>query len=245
MGTARTPRRCSESACGHFGTRFASTVFHHGGTHNGECFHVARTDRLSRTHQPAPGADCGEHGQCRYTRLSHQGPGLPGSDATGGECGKREDGASLARSGRVAGASGREQRECRPRESTAFADAPSAPDGRAADQGRVPQAADGHQRRELTMGLFDMLTISGSALAAERQRAEGNSAKLANAETTHTDSGGPYVRKEVVFDSAKGSPFRTVFNGVGSFAQPPAGSVHITQVVNDTTPPVMRYEPGN
>jgi flagellar basal-body rod protein FlgC len=95
------------------------------------------------------------------------------------------------------------------------------------------------------MGLFDMLNISGSALAAERQRAEVTSANLANAETTHTDSGGPYVRKEVVFDSTKGSAFRTVFNGVGNFAQPPAGSVRITQVVNDTTPPVMRYEPGN
>ncbi len=95
------------------------------------------------------------------------------------------------------------------------------------------------------MGLFDMLNISGSALAAERQRAEVTSANLANAETTHTDSGGPYVRKEVVFDSTQGSPFRTVFNGVGNFAAPPAGSVHITQVVNDTTPPVMRYEPGN
>ena len=95
------------------------------------------------------------------------------------------------------------------------------------------------------MGLFDMLTISGSALAAERQRAEVTSANLANAETTHTDSGGPYVRKEVVFDTTSGSPFRTVFNGIGSFAKPPAGSVRLTQVVNDTTPPVMRYEPGN
>jgi flagellar basal-body rod protein FlgC len=95
------------------------------------------------------------------------------------------------------------------------------------------------------VGLFDMLNISGSALAAERQRAEVTSANLANAETTHTDSGGPYVRKEVVFDSTHGSPFRSVFNGVGAFAQPPAGSVRITQVVNDTTPPVMRYEPGN
>jgi len=95
------------------------------------------------------------------------------------------------------------------------------------------------------MGLFDMLTISGSALAAERQRAEVTSANLANAETTHTDSGGPYVRKEVVFNSTSGSPFRTVFNGVGTDAQPPAGSVHLTQVVDDTTPSVMRYEPGN
>jgi len=95
------------------------------------------------------------------------------------------------------------------------------------------------------MGLFDMLNISGSALAAERQRAEVTSANLANAETTHTDSGGPYVRKEVVFDTTNGSPFQTVFNGAGSFAQPPSGSVHISQVVSDTTPPVMRYDPGN
>jgi len=95
------------------------------------------------------------------------------------------------------------------------------------------------------MGLFDMLTISGSALAAERQRAEITSANLANAETTHTDAGGPYVRKQVVFSSTTGSSFGTVFNHVGRFAQPPAGSVQLTQVVDDTTPPVRRYEPGN
>jgi flagellar basal-body rod protein FlgC len=95
------------------------------------------------------------------------------------------------------------------------------------------------------MGLFDMLTISGSALAAERQRAEVTSANLANAETTHTDSGGPYVRKEVVFKATHGSPFHTVLNRTGRFAQPTAGSVQLTNVVNDTTAPVMRYEPGN
>jgi flagellar basal-body rod protein FlgC len=95
------------------------------------------------------------------------------------------------------------------------------------------------------MSLFDMLSISASALSAERQRAEVTSANLANAETTHTDDGGPYVRKEVVFNATSGSPFRTVFNTVGRFAQAPTGSVKLTQVVNDTTPPVMRYEPGN
>jgi flagellar basal-body rod protein FlgC len=95
------------------------------------------------------------------------------------------------------------------------------------------------------MGLFDMLTISGSALAAERQRAEVTSANLANAETTHTDAGGPYVRKQVVFSATSSTPFRSVFNRVGRFAQPPSGSVQLTQVVNDTTPPVRRYEPGN
>jgi flagellar basal-body rod protein FlgC len=95
------------------------------------------------------------------------------------------------------------------------------------------------------MSLFDMLNISGSALAAERQRAEVTSANLANAETTHTDEGGPYVRKEVVFNSTAGSPFLSVINRLGKFSQNPAGSVHISNIVNDTTPAVMRYEPGN
>ena len=99
--------------------------------------------------------------------------------------------------------------------------------------------------KELTMGLFDMMSISASALNAERQRAEVTSANLANADTTHTDTGGPFVRKEVVFSASNASPFRTVMNRIGRFGQSPAGSVQLTQVVNDTTPPVMRYEPGN
>ena len=95
------------------------------------------------------------------------------------------------------------------------------------------------------MGLFDTLGISASALSAERQRAEVTSANLANAETTHTDTGGPYVRKEVVFTATNTSPFSTVLNRMGRFGHAPGGSVELTQVVEDTTPPVMRYEPGN
>ncbi len=94
------------------------------------------------------------------------------------------------------------------------------------------------------MGVFDMLNISASALSAERQRAEVTAANLANAETTHTDTGGPYMRKQVVFSATNGSPFHTVFNHLGS-SQAPAGSVQLTQVVDDPTPPIQRYEPGN
>ena len=93
------------------------------------------------------------------------------------------------------------------------------------------------------MGMFDMLQISASALAAERQRAEVTSTNLANAETTHTDQGGTYVRKEVVFSSTSGSQFHSVFSSAG--AATPAGSVRLTDVVDDPTPPVQRYEPGS
>jgi len=51
------------------------------------------------------------------------------------------------------------------------------------------------------MNLFDSLAVSGSALAAERQRSEIIAANMANAETTHTQAGGPFHRREVVFQS--------------------------------------------
>jgi len=95
------------------------------------------------------------------------------------------------------------------------------------------------------MSLFDMMSISGSALTAERLRAEVTSANMANAETTHTDQGGPYVRKEVVFTSKNGSPFGTIFAGLGRVAQPAGGSVQVSEVVDDKSPAVMRYDPGN
>jgi flagellar basal-body rod protein FlgC len=95
------------------------------------------------------------------------------------------------------------------------------------------------------MSLFDMISISSSALGVERQRAEITSVNMANAETTHTDSGGPYVRKEVVFSGTNSTPFRTVFHRLGRIGQPPMGTVQISQVVDDKTPPVRKYEPGN
>jgi flagellar basal-body rod protein FlgC len=95
------------------------------------------------------------------------------------------------------------------------------------------------------MSFFDMMSISASALSAERQRAEITAANMANAETTHTDAGGPYVRKEAVFGTALGSPFHSVLSRAGHFATPPTGAVELTGVIDDKTPPVMRYEPGS
>jgi len=95
------------------------------------------------------------------------------------------------------------------------------------------------------MGPFDMLKISASALSAERQRSEVIATNMANAETTHTADGGPFVRKEVVFSSANNSSFHTMFANAGGLANKTAGTVRVSQVVDDKTPPVMRYEPGH
>lgn len=95
------------------------------------------------------------------------------------------------------------------------------------------------------MNLFDSLAVSGSALQAERQRSEIIAANLANAETTHTEAGGPFHRREVVFQSQGSSDFRFALASTGHHLGPAAGSVEVSNVVDDPTPPVMRYEPGH
>jgi len=95
------------------------------------------------------------------------------------------------------------------------------------------------------MSIFSVLDISGSALAAERQRAEVVAANMANAETTHTQSGGPFRRKEVVFSSSGNMPFRMMLAGFHPGLANPIPAVRVQRVVDDPTPPLKRYEPGH
>jgi flagellar basal-body rod protein FlgC len=95
------------------------------------------------------------------------------------------------------------------------------------------------------MSIFSTLELSGSALAAERQRAEVVAANMANAETTHTENGGPYRRKEVVFSSSGNLPFRTMLAGFNSTLSGAMPAVRVRQVVDDPAPALMRYEPGH
>ena len=95
------------------------------------------------------------------------------------------------------------------------------------------------------MSIFDAITISASALQAERQRAEIVAANMANAETTRTAAGGPFHRRQVVFESAGASPFQVALARSADPASPPDGSVRVSAVVDDPTAPLMRYEPGH
>jgi flagellar basal-body rod protein FlgC len=95
------------------------------------------------------------------------------------------------------------------------------------------------------MNLFDSLSISGSALLAERQRSEVIAANMANAQTTHTEAGGPYRRREVVFETRGPSAFRLALATSGGFQGPTPGSVRISDVIDDPSPAQMRYEPGH
>jgi flagellar basal-body rod protein FlgC len=101
------------------------------------------------------------------------------------------------------------------------------------------------------MNLFGLMDTSGSAMQAERMRAEVVAANMANAETTRTESGGPYRRQHVVFAAGQGdSDFADTLGGamgdgnVGGYSLGAPG-VHIAQVVEDSGPPLKRYDPGH
>ena len=107
------------------------------------------------------------------------------------------------------------------------------------------------------MNLFGVMEVSGSALEAERIRAEVVAGNMANAETTRTAEGGPYRRKMVVF-SEQGGSFASQLLGqaaggtTGSSTGLSSGGgwdegagVRVTDVVEDSAPPLRRFDPGH
>src|ERR1700759_4249861 len=90
------------------------------------------------------------------------------------------------------------------------------------------------------MNIFNALEISAGAMRAERIRAEVVTANLANAETTRTEQGGPYQRRQVVFMASR---FQRQLGGALPVGYP--GGVKVSEVVNDPTPPQLRYEPSH
>ena len=92
------------------------------------------------------------------------------------------------------------------------------------------------------MSLFSAISTGASGMAAQRARAELLVENLANAETTRTPEGGPYRRKDAVFESTTvDSPFASVFNS----QLESMGGVAVSGVVTDMSAPELRYLPGH
>ena len=96
------------------------------------------------------------------------------------------------------------------------------------------------------MNLFGVMEVSGSALQAERIRAEVVAANMANAETTRTVDGGPYQRQQVVFAStASEQSFAGQLLGQSGQPDQQIGGVRVAAVESDKTTPLRRYDPGH
>jgi flagellar basal-body rod protein FlgC len=89
------------------------------------------------------------------------------------------------------------------------------------------------------MSLFRTLQVSGSGLAAERLRADLASANIANANSTRTPEGGPYRRRDPIFQAVStGSPFQ-------SELQRAVQAVDVPSIRIDPRPPREVYDPGH
>ena len=79
-------------------------------------------------------------------------------------------------------------------------------------------------------------------MAAQRARAELLVENLANSETTRTPEGGPYRRKDAVFESTTvDSPFASVFDA----QLQSVGGVAVADVITVTSAPELRYQPSH
>lgn len=109
--------------------------------------------------------------------------------------------------------------------------------------------------RALVRPMFRTLGIAASGLSAQRQRLETIATNLANAETTHTDAGGPYKRRVTRLESTaiQGQPFEPGPDGVTpSTFRLPTGEpldalegVKVAAIEEDQSDGPLVYEPGH
>lgn len=97
------------------------------------------------------------------------------------------------------------------------------------------------------MAFLSSLDISGSALTASRLRMDVISENIANASTTRTQSGDPYKRKMVVYQTADGNQSfeNTLKSRMEDASQAVPGGVKVAGIVEDQTPSTPVYDPSN
>ncbi len=83
------------------------------------------------------------------------------------------------------------------------------------------------------MDIFRTFDISASALVAQKLRMQTISSNLANINTTRTPEGGPYRRRDVVFE--------TVLMDEAGYSE----GVRVKDVVVDKRPPRVVYDPSH
>ena len=95
------------------------------------------------------------------------------------------------------------------------------------------------------MALFTGMNINASGMSAERLRLDVISENIANANTTRTKEGGPYVRKNVIFTEkvstadSFGEVLNRTISGIGN-------GVKVTASTKDTdTDMNLVYEPSH
>lgn len=92
------------------------------------------------------------------------------------------------------------------------------------------------------MSFLSSFNISASGMTAQRLRLDVASENIANMQTTRTESGGPYQRKTVIFESSGSGGFQQIFNKTMDNNKK-TGGVIATAVVDDEAEFQPVFEP--
>ena len=90
------------------------------------------------------------------------------------------------------------------------------------------------------MNFLDSLAISSSGLSAQRLRMNLISSNMANVNTTRTETGEPYKRKDVIFEAAQTGGFQAMLD---QRLEEGGGGVNVSRIIEDNKPFVQKYDP--
>jgi flagellar basal-body rod protein FlgC len=93
------------------------------------------------------------------------------------------------------------------------------------------------------MDLFKIFSLSGSGMAAQRSRMTVVAGNMANSETTRTPEGGPYRRRNIIFQSAPADgEFSSELDKLSERTDDPQG-VEVVGVKQSNRPPRKLFDP--
>lgn len=90
--------------------------------------------------------------------------------------------------------------------------------------------------------MADIFSISASGMEAQRLRMNIIASNLANVETTRTSSGGPYRRKDILFETDRPNSFADYLN---ASAGTDSAGVKVAGIIEDARPLKYVYEPNH
>ncbi len=93
------------------------------------------------------------------------------------------------------------------------------------------------------MSFLNSLNIGASGLTAQRFRMEVIAQNMSNVDTTRTENGTPYRRKQVVFQEIGPRTFKDVLGR--ETAKVPGGGVRVKKLFEDDAPLIPKYDPGH
>jgi flagellar basal-body rod protein FlgC len=97
------------------------------------------------------------------------------------------------------------------------------------------------------MSFFDGYNVATSGMSAQRTRINVVSANIANAQTTHTENGGPYKKQNVVFEEVLLNSTQDIKHKNKTISGDTLSlrGVGVKEILDSQNEPMLKYEPNH